>query len=78
MINSTEQVKDRMSSYLTYVASDRRALETEGGRAAVNKRMRRDQIDLIRSYWNDFDDVELARAKRTLDQIGGDDFELAL
>ena len=74
MINSAEQTKHTMNTYLGWVAGDKRALVTEAGMAAINDKMRLVQIDLIRSYWDGMDDETKARAKRTLDQIGGDDF----
>jgi len=76
-MNTThEQVKDRMSNYLSAIASDKNALKTEGSRKALSERMRRDQIDLILVQLDDdaIDEVRnptLRRALRTLKQICG-------
>jgi len=74
MINTSEQTKHTMNSYLSTVASDRRSFSTQARVDSVNDKMRIVQIDLIRSHWDDMDAETQARAKRTLDQIGGDEF----
>jgi len=71
-----EEVKDRMSIYLSAIASDKNSLKTEGSRKALSERMRRDQVDLIVIQLDDeaIDDVRnptLRRALRTLKQICG-------
>jgi len=52
---------------------DRDRLNNPITRDRVNDNGRTAQVDMIRSHWDDMDDVTKARAKRTLDQIGGDD-----
>ena len=78
MIIVTEQAKNIMNHHLNYVASDRRRLSTKESVAKLNESMRLAQIEMIRSHWDNMDEETQARAKRTLDEIGGDDFEVAL
>ena len=76
-MNTThEQVKDRMSNYLSAIASDKNSLKTEGSRKALSERMRRDQVDLIviqldDDAINDVRNPTLKRALRTLKEICG-------
>jgi len=73
MINASEQAKSIMNHHLHYVASDRRRLSSKESVAKLTESMRLAQIEMIRSHWDNMDEETQARAKRTLDQIGGND-----
>jgi len=71
MNTAHEQVKDRLDSYLTHVASNKGLLKTERSCKSVSERLRRDQIDLILCQLDDMDEVTLKRAINTLKQLAG-------
>ena len=74
MIPISDTAQSIMKNHLNHIGGDLDKHYTKKTQAKINETMRLAQIDLIRSYWDDMDDETRARAKRTLDQIGGDDY----
>jgi len=67
-----------MATHMKGEWRDRDRLNNPITRDRVNDNGRTAQIYMIRSHWDGMDDVTRARAKRTLNEIGGNDFGSAL
>ena len=76
-MNSNTEIQI-MAAHMKGEWRDRNRLNNPITRDRVNDNGRTAQAEMIRSHWDNMDDVTKARAKRTLDEIGGDDFGSAL
>ena len=68
-----QEAQEIIDSHTKHIRGEVDRYYSKGTQDRINEDMRLAQVDLIRSYWDGMDDVTRARAKRTLDQIGGDD-----
>lgn len=78
MINVSDTATQIMAIHMKGEWRDRDRLDNPITRARVNDNGRTAQIDMIRSHWDSMNEADRARAKRTLKEIGGYDFEVAL
>ena len=71
MINVSDTATKIMKNHLTNIGGDMTRQYSKAFQGKIAENMRLAQIELINSYYPNMDEVTQARAKRTLNEIGG-------
>ena len=71
MINVSDTATKIMKNHLTNIGGDMTRQYSPAFQIKIAENMRLAQIELINSYYPNMDEVTQARARRTLNEIGG-------